>query len=164
MNRKYVNIYRISRVMMGPEEGGWFADYGTPVGSIPIEFTESEWDEVHEAAIKNGALVYDSGDDTYRPAFDINTHEHNEWCQPDEHDIVYLGEDVPTISARCHEAKWRDHLEDSLREKAQAEAEVWRERYPHSGKRSTVHGGEDFDVVIEDKMAEPFPKETPRYE
>lgn len=39
-----------------------------------------------------------------------------------------------------------------------------RHRFPRTGKRGNYHGGEDYDIVIEDKFAEPFPEETPRYE
>ena len=46
--RKYVNIYLVDKAYGGPEEGGWWYDYGVAVGSLP--FT----DKMHKAAIEWG--------------------------------------------------------------------------------------------------------------
>lgn len=45
--RLYVNIYAVSRCYGGPEEGGWWFEAGEPVGSVPIEMTETEQRALH---------------------------------------------------------------------------------------------------------------------
>ncbi len=42
--------------------------------------------------------------------------------------------------------------------------EVFREKYPRTGKSSSVLGGEDYDVMIERHFARPFPESRPYYE
>lgn len=39
-----------------------------------------------------------------------------------------------------------------------------KEKYPRTGKRFSVLGGDDYDVRIEDHFAEEFPASLPRYE
>lgn len=50
-DRLYVNIYDHGRAYGGPEEGGWWFDVGTPIGSIPIELTDEERKSIHSVAI-----------------------------------------------------------------------------------------------------------------
>lgn len=156
----YVNIYAAGRAYGGPEEGGWWYDVASPVGSIPVDWEADEWERARQGAINLGILNRE-GDIA---SIDYETHEHTEWCRPDERDVAYLGEDIPTISARCHEAEWREHLETTLRRKAERIRDEWLEKYPRSGKRSSVLGGEDYDVVIQKHFARPYPQEVPRYE
>ena len=33
---KYVNVYHVQQASGGPEEGGWWYDYGVPHTSIPV--------------------------------------------------------------------------------------------------------------------------------
>lgn len=33
----YVNAYRVGRSHGGPEEGGWYYDYGEPLASVPVK-------------------------------------------------------------------------------------------------------------------------------
>ena len=40
----YVNIYLVTQVYGGAAEGGWYFDSGEPLGSIPIETTDSRQD------------------------------------------------------------------------------------------------------------------------
>lgn len=47
--RMFVNIYEVGRGYGGPEEGGWYFDYGSPIGSIPVELTDDERTEVQLA-------------------------------------------------------------------------------------------------------------------
>jgi hypothetical protein len=35
-NRLFVNVYLVSRVYGGPEEGGWWYDSGEPLASVPV--------------------------------------------------------------------------------------------------------------------------------
>lgn len=53
-------------------------------------------------------------------------------------------------------------------EATRAAAEVIRTRlredYPNTGKRSSVIGGDDYDVLIEKEPGKPFPETFPRYE
>lgn len=41
---------------------------------------------------------------------------------------------------------------------------VWQLKFPRTGKRSSVLGGEDYDVVIERHFARAFPESRPYYE
>jgi len=34
-DRGYVNVYLVDKAYGGPEEGGWYYDYGVVVGSMP---------------------------------------------------------------------------------------------------------------------------------
>lgn len=121
--RLYVNIYEASRAYGGPEEGGWWFDTGSPIGSIPVELTDQEREEIH-------ALI----------------------------EVVHGPADAldPELYAK--------HFTNYLREKAQAIREKYEERYPNTGKRSSVLGGTDHTVCIEDHFARPYPEEYPRYE
>lgn len=53
---------------------------------------------------------------------------------------------------------------EHLRRKAQTIRDEWAERYPRTNKRSSVLGGEDHEVYIEDHFARAFPEEVPHYE
>lgn len=46
---------------------------------------------------------------------------------------------------------------------AQDYAESLRDKYPNTGKRYSVLGGEDYNIWLEDSVGEDFPKETPYY-
>lgn len=50
------------------------------------------------------------------------------------------------------------------REEAEAERERLRERYPQTGKRGSVLGGDDYEIGIEDEFARAYPESRPRYE
>jgi hypothetical protein len=54
------------------------------------------------------------------------------------------------------------HTVDS-REEAEELRESLREQYPDTGKRSSVLGGEDYDIVIEYEAPQQFPSERPVY-
>lgn len=125
-DRIYVNIYDTGRVKGGNEEGGWWYDVGTPIGSIPVELTSEEREALHDAF----------------------TQEHGEnW---------WFGEEAT--------ATWKQALEDALREKAWPIRDEWAEKYATTKARYSVLGGQDYDVLIEDHFARPFPEERPRYE
>jgi hypothetical protein len=122
--RLYVNIYAAEQRYGGPEEGGWWFDTGAPVGSIPVQFTDNEFE------VQREWFSLDHGDD---PAL---------W----DHDL------------------WGKHLEEALHRKAQATREEWAEHYPFTRKRYSVNGGGDYNVVIEDHFAQPYPEVRPHYE
>jgi hypothetical protein len=84
----YVNVYVVGRAYGGPEEGGWWYDYGTPIAAIPCE--------------------------SYKEAEDF-----------------------------------RNYM---------------LKKYPRTWKRSSVLGGEDYEVNIEKSFAREYPEETPHYE
>lgn len=93
----WVNVYEVGRGYGGPEEGGWWFDYGHPVEqafgrSIPVSFRLTDF--------------------------------------------------------------WQARL---LREELAKE-------YQNTGKSSSVLGGEDYRVVIENHPARPYPEERPHYE
>lgn len=117
--RLYVNIYAVGRAMGGPEEGGWFYDYGMPIGAIPVGFTEAE----HEAV---GVYAKSKTGEEFTDAW------------------------VAVVRAK-------------LREKAERIAEKYREQYPVTWKRSSVLGGEDYEVFIQDHFARAYPEEIPTY-
>lgn len=50
------------------------------------------------------------------------------------------------------------------RKQAEAVQAEWKKRYPYTRKRSSVLGGDDYDVVIEDHFAKPYPETRPHYE
>lgn len=60
--------------------------------------------------------------------------------------------------------EWSAHVDRLTRAKARKEAEQWRERYPRTGRRASVLGGEDYEVRIEQEWPEPYPKEVPHWE
>jgi hypothetical protein len=39
---KHVNAYEVNRAYGGPEEGGWWYDFGRPLGSILVEDNKDE--------------------------------------------------------------------------------------------------------------------------
>lgn len=49
-------------------------------------------------------------------------------------------------------------------ENAETVRNIYRLDYPNTGKRSSVLGGEDYDVVIERHFARAFPESRPHYE
>ena len=117
----YVNIYTVGRASGGPEEGGWFYDYGTPISAILVEFTEAE----HQAITAYARAILGEGEEF-----------------TDE---------------------WLEVFRTKLREKAERIAEPLRTQYAATGKRSSVLGGEDYEVVIEDHFARAYPEEVPTY-
>jgi hypothetical protein len=121
---RYVNIYSVGQGYGGPEEGGWWFDTGSPIGSIPVELTEQEWDH----ARSRFAYIHGADD--------------NEWD--------------PNV--------WNKFIHTELEARAVLARDYWLERYPRTGKRTSVLGGEDYDVVIEDHFARFYPEERPRYE
>ena len=36
----YINAYLVGNAYGGPEEGGWWYDYGTPLASVPMEVAD----------------------------------------------------------------------------------------------------------------------------
>jgi hypothetical protein len=87
VNYKFVNVYAVTRVYGGPEEGGWWYDTGELMFCKPFE----------------------NADDAYEYAESIS------------------------------------------------------DKYPTTGKRYSVLGGEDYNVRVENDPGEDFPKETPYY-
>jgi len=67
-------------------------------------------------------------------------------------------------TAERHDKDFDYYLSDYLKKKAEAEAQRHRVFFPRTNKRSSVLGGEDYDVLIEDSFPQPFPKERPHYE
>lgn len=59
---------------------------------------------------------------------------------------------------------YAEHFREVLHEKARAIRDEYVELYPDTGKSSSVLGGDDYRVVIEDHFAKPYPEEYPRYE
>lgn len=74
--------------------------------------------------------------------------------------IATHGEELPSVDPDLY----KKHFENYMREKAIGVASDWRKRYPETGKASSVLGGEDYRVYVEDHFAQPFPQERPHYE
>lgn len=55
-------------------------------------------------------------------------------------------------------------LDAALRRQAEEIREELRERFPRTGKRGSVLGGDDYEIRIETHFARPFPEEIPHYE
>lgn len=79
--------------------------------------------------------------------------------------------DVTRCWGGPEEGGWWYHAGDCIEahhvgSRAQAEAlqDELRERYPRTGKRYSVLGGDDWDVRIELEKGTSFPSQTPRYE
>lgn len=119
--RLYVNIYEVGRARGGHEEGGWWFDTGTPIGAIPVEFTDAE----HEAVTAYAKATLGEGEEFT-----------DEWVE------VFLVK---------------------LHEKAERIAEPLRSQYVATGKRNSVLGGDDYEVIIEDRFARTYPEEAPTY-
>lgn len=68
-----------------------------------------------------------------------------------------LGEDAEFTD------EWVEVFRAKLREKAERIAEPLRSQYAATGKRSSVLGGEDYEVVIQDHFARAYPEEAPTY-
>lgn len=136
----YVNIYSVGRAYGGPEEGGWWFDTGVPIGAIPVFITDDErmeiYDELWEALHPIAEKRFTARVDGEVP---VN------WMEefPDE---------------------FEKRITAAIREHAQPILEKYREVYANTGKRNSVLGGEDYDVVLEEKFPRPFPLETPRFE
>lgn len=136
----YVSIYSVGRAYGGPEEGGWWFDTGVPIGAIPVFITDDErgdiYDELWDELLPKAREKFTTDVDGEVP---VN------WLPefPDE---------------------FEKRITAAIREHAQPILEKYREVYQHTGKRSSVLGGEDYDVVLEEKFPRPFPTETPRYE
>lgn len=58
----------------------------------------------------------------------------------------------------------REHLNKVARTKAEKVRDEWRARFPDTGKRSSVLGGDDYEVVIQSHFARAYPETKPRYE
>jgi len=139
INRKYVVIWDVGRSYGGSEEGGWWFDAGQAIGNIPVELTEMEWIKVRSQFAELHNLV-----------------SLNEWPEPDP----------PEVSAAWSwlESEWGEYLDKALLEKCRQESERWQEQYPDTGARSSILGGDDYSVTIEDEMGTYFPIEVMRYE
>lgn len=56
------------------------------------------------------------------------------------------------------------HFDTYLREKAEGVRSAYQDLYPDTGKSSSVLGGDDYRIRIEDHIARPYPDERPHYE
>lgn len=74
--------------------------------------------------------------------------------------IAVHGEELPNADPDLYNKHFNNHL----REKAQGVRDQYEKRYPSTGNASSVLGGEDYIVCIEDHFARAFPEEKPRYE
>lgn len=140
--RKYVNVYQVGRAYGGPEEGGWYFDHGVPVASIPVEFDDDSWAKVQSAAVENGILEYKPEDDMFRPTYSHAGPGH-------EHIAGFCDAD----GWKCADARWVQFYTVALLDMCQKVAEEWEEKYGRTGKRSSVLGGDDYDVLIQDEFA-----------
>ena len=63
--------------------------------------------------------------------------------------------------------KYKDWMDQALEDKAWAIRDEWKERYPFEMSQYTSvlsHRYDNYQVVIEDHFARPYPEERPRYE
>lgn len=134
MHDLYVNVYRVGRTYGGPEEGGWFVDCGEPVTSILVDR-----DTVH----RDTWLAAGADPDTYDMMVDYGPR------------VVDCG-DYPGDFAADFAA--------NLREAANRLAERLRQRFPDTGKRCSVLGGDDYDVRVQTHYGRAFPDSIPRWE
>lgn len=67
------------------------------------------------------------------------------------------GEDVdPEVYAK--------HFDGYMRERAEGIRAAYLDLYPETGKSSSVCGGEDYRIRVEDHIARAYPSERPHYE
>ena len=50
---RYLNVYIVDRAYGGPEEGGWWYDYGVPYASVPLG--EDDGPAYHQPAVQKAA-------------------------------------------------------------------------------------------------------------
>lgn len=110
-----------------------------PIGSIPVELTDDERSEVTKKFA-----------DLHRIEMLA------EWPQEDPPDLLAKWVNL--------EEEFAAYIDTDLQQRAEFLRDMWMTRYPRTGRRNSVLGGEDYDVVIEDNFARPFPEEMPYYE
>lgn len=127
MTDLFVNVYAVSNVYGGPEEGGWTFLAGEPVTSILVDREQAHreaWgeqisDEDYERMVENPRYV----------------------------DVDFVGDFGAALDA-------------AMRQQAEVIREGLRERFPRTGKRGSVLGGDDYDIRIESHYGRAFPTEV----
>lgn len=142
MTDLYVNVYNVSNVMGGPEEGGWNFEHGIPVTSIQVNR-----DEAHRRTWFRHTDI--SGPD-YEVMAEYGYRGFPEGRCPEYPIGRDFGEDMTAIMREMA----RDLIEDM----------GLRDQFPDTGRRGSVLGGDDFTIRIESHFAREYPTEVPRWE
>lgn len=155
----YVNVYHVSQLYGGPEEGGWYYDAGEPIASIPVK-----------SILQRGKDYYISSDTEGfgRKAkvtnIKINVRdcygckgtgefekEAEEWETP-------AGEEPAVYTCACQEC-------GELPEDLEATAKLMVDMYAMFDQEGTASGRYDtITVMLQDYFAIPYPRSKPHYE
>lgn len=143
----HLNAYSQGRTCGGPEEGGWWYNYGMPLASIPILAKRVK------------------GHPSYCGTCERARRGKDNFCKVDFFDDS--GYPIPVDEDYFDpETKIVQHLvpiDPALEELTQHLKNCFEEEYSY-GDIYSVLGGSELIICIEDHPAEAYPEKRPRYE
>lgn len=163
-NQWYFNIYEIGQAYGGPEEGGWYYEYGIPVESVPLKtnpfildesgekiLDENGYYERSEEAKKMIEFFENKGFDFINGKSGGNRFKTSPW-QADEED---------------YQNAMRYHGPDDAAEVYQEGSKAMEEfgnEYPHLLDKMYMDQYTDYAYSFEEHPAKEYPTEKPYYQ
>jgi hypothetical protein len=149
----YVNVYLVSQLYGGPEEGNWYFDAGQPLGSIPIK-TKQETKDYYITSETNG-----HGRNATVDKVTIHLRECSE-CKGTGKVEKESEERDANDEAYVYEAKC--DFCGEVPEDLEATAKLMKEMYDmFEGEPGRY---EHIQVMLQKQFATPFPDRKPHYE
>lgn len=152
----YVNVYLVSQVYGGPEEGGWYYDVGEPMGSTPIKtklergksyYVTSDTEGCGRRAKVTGVKINVRECDQCHGTGEYQK-EAEEWEYP-------AGEEAPVYTVPCDACR---ELPEDLEATGKLMVEMYALFEEHAGRYQHIA------VALEDHFAAPYPDKRPHYE
>ena len=152
----YVNVYHVSQLYGGPEEGGWYYDAGEPIASIPIETTTEKGKDFYVNGETTGF-----GSQKRVTKITIHTrkcdacHGTGEVEKEVEEYHLQEGEEPYTYKARCEDCR-------ELPKDLEATAKLMLNMHEMFAELPGRY--EHIEVILQDHFAAPYPDRKPHYE
>lgn len=154
----YVNVYHVTQLYGGPEEGGWYYDAGEPVGSTPIKtkcepgksyYLTSETEGHGRRAKVTKVTIHTRECDQCKGTgkYEKETEEHE--TPPGEEPAVY--------EVHCEYC-------GELPEDLEATARLIEQMYAMFDEEGICGRYEHISVSLQDHFATPYPQRKPHYE
>lgn len=148
----YVNVYLVTQIYGGREEGGWYFDSGEPLGSIPIETIKAHQDYYLTSETSGYG----------RNAKVEKIHIHLRECdackgtgQVETEDDLDSSDPPQTYMACCEDC-------GEIPADLEGTSELMKKMYDMFANDAGRH--EHIQVMLQPQFAASFPERTPRYE
>lgn len=153
----YVNVYHVSQLYGGAEEGGWYYDAGEPVASIPVKTKRDPGKGYFISSETEG-----HGRRAKVTSVKINVRECDQ-ChgtgkyEKESEEYVPEGEEVPVYEVHCEYC-------GELPEDLEAAAKLFVDMYAMFDEEGICGRYEHISVSLQKHYAAPYPERKPHYE